>query len=442
MKRIRVLLALLAAVILLVPTYSIEAASAGSIQISEDGSYDPGALDEGQSYAVKGKITSQYKLTSVTVGIYKKNGKTELQTAVAAPRKKSYSIRSLGKELNFKELTKGTYYLIIRAEDESGAKATLVKNIFTVGPVESTLSIGDGNYEPSSMLKKTAYPISGTVSSNYKIKKLTVGIYKNDGETEVQAKTVKPKANSYDISRIASKITFETLKTGTYRFIITAKDASGTEMELVNKKFRIMSAKDAMDEWVEGCPQYYVTKKGKLTRKYVSGGGLCTDSALTTMLQRKEVLITGKKPTITFKMVWKAEHKVFSSWADLNVGDPKHMYHVRPIKDTKMLKKYAKNLEEFDNLLDDHPEGVCVYCNYPTDTYEGTHAIVISKKEDGIYYAYDPVDGNSTWNPQPMQRPVEQTWLASEYPAKYTKTNAKTMKKLLKSLIYIYYIED
>lgn len=439
MKKLRILLALLASVILLLPGYALQAASSGTIAISE-GEYDPGAMDVGQKFTVKGKITSEYKLSTVTIGIYKKNAKTGVQTATASPNKKSYNLRSLAKELKFDELEQGTYYLIIRAVDLSGAKAVLVKNIFTVGPVESTLTVADGDYEPSTMLKGTAFELSGTVSSNYKIKKITTGIYKSNGTTALQEKTVKPKANSYDLSKIASKFKFEELKKGTYYFKITAKDASGTELELVSKKFRIMTKTEAMDEWVEGCPQYYVTPKGKLTREYGKGQGLCTDCALTTMIQRKEVLITGKKPTVTFKMVWKAEHKVFRSWNDLEVGDPKHMYHVRNIKDATMLKKYAKDLSLFDKMLKDHPEGVCVYCNYPSG--EGTHAILISKKEDGVYYAYDPVDGNSKWDTRPMQRPVEETWLASMYKPKSVATNEKCMKKLLKSIIYIYYLED
>ena len=100
MKKVRVFLAVLVSFILLLPGMNLNAASAGSIAISE-GEYDPGAMDEGQNYALKGKITSEYKLTTISVGIYKKNAKTEVQTAVAAPNKKSFNIRSLGKELNF-----------------------------------------------------------------------------------------------------------------------------------------------------------------------------------------------------------------------------------------------------------------------------------------------------------------------------------------------------
>lgn len=115
----------------------------------------------------------------------------------------------------------------------------------------STLAIGSGKYDPGSLVKGKSYSISGKITSNYKIKSVTVGIYKTNGTATAQVKTVKPNAKSYDIKKVDSKIKFGSLAVGTYNFVVKATDASGSTVTLVCNEFKVtQSPVEAFEEKV------------------------------------------------------------------------------------------------------------------------------------------------------------------------------------------------
>ena len=91
---------------------------------------------------------------------------------------------------------------------------------------------------PRNLKKKSAFVFSGTVSSNYKIQKVTVSILNKRGKTVVSA-SAAPKAKSYSVKKLSGKIRFGKLKKGTYRFRIHAVDATKQEKILINKVFYI-----------------------------------------------------------------------------------------------------------------------------------------------------------------------------------------------------------
>lgn len=103
------------------------------------GKYDPGSLVKGKSYSISGKITSKYKITSVTVGIYKTNGTATAQVKTVKPNAKSYDIKKVDSKIKFGSLAVGTYDFVVKATDASGSTATLVCNEFKVtqNPVEA-----------------------------------------------------------------------------------------------------------------------------------------------------------------------------------------------------------------------------------------------------------------------------------------------------------------
>lgn len=102
------------------------------------GQYNPGSLVKGKSYSLSGKISSNYKITSVTVGVYKTNGTATAQVKTVKPNAKSYDIKSVDKYIKFGSLAAGTYDFIVKATDASGTTKTLVCNEFkiTKNPVE------------------------------------------------------------------------------------------------------------------------------------------------------------------------------------------------------------------------------------------------------------------------------------------------------------------
>ncbi|MBE6738115.1 MAG: hypothetical protein E7566_05650 [Ruminococcaceae bacterium] len=105
--------------------------SKSSLKIGS-GNYDPVSLIQGKSYSIKGKITSDYKITSVTVGVYKTNGTATAQVKTVKPNAKSYNISSVDKYIKFGSLAAGTYNFVVKATDASGTTKTLVSNKFKV----------------------------------------------------------------------------------------------------------------------------------------------------------------------------------------------------------------------------------------------------------------------------------------------------------------------
>ena len=91
---------------------------------------------------------------------------------------------------------------------------------------------------PGNLKKKSSFVFSGTVSSNYKIQRVTVSIVNKNGKTVASANAA-PKAKSYSIRKLSRKIHFGKLKKGTYRFRIYAVDTTKQEKMLINKVFRV-----------------------------------------------------------------------------------------------------------------------------------------------------------------------------------------------------------
>lgn len=91
---------------------------------------------------------------------------------------------------------------------------------------------------PGNLKKKSAFVFSGTVSSNFKIQRVTVSIINKTGKTVASA-SATPKSKSYSIKKLSGKIRFGKLKKGTYRFRIQAMDAAKQEKMLINKVFRV-----------------------------------------------------------------------------------------------------------------------------------------------------------------------------------------------------------
>ena len=115
------------------PAYSGDTAPAGesSITISTNATY-PTALNAGQSFSLKGTITSKYRLTKVRVGIYNPNGTLNAISAEKAPNATSFSIDSVDASVKFGSLSAGMYTYCIEACDSNGAYEVLLMQPFSV----------------------------------------------------------------------------------------------------------------------------------------------------------------------------------------------------------------------------------------------------------------------------------------------------------------------
>ena len=196
----------------------------------------PSAIYQGDGFSIGGKITSNYKISTVTVSVVDQSGKPLLK-ASAKPAAKSYNISNLDAKIKFGSLTAGKYTYKVVAKDEKQTK-TLVSNDFEVvkRPSTSTLKIGSYNY-PVSIKKGNSFSIKGKIKSNKKITSVKVQVVDSNGKTVLSA-SAKPNAKSYQIKKLDAKIKFGKLKKGTYTYRVIAKDTVQI-LTLVNKAFTV-----------------------------------------------------------------------------------------------------------------------------------------------------------------------------------------------------------
>ncbi len=156
-------------------------------------------------------------------------------------------------------------------KDETGRVIT-VKHAFKVGNAGSTVTqrgfatsdvvdekvnggsgtTGDSDTavtEPKSVIKLTSFTspktlklgrpftVRGKVTSNYKLRKVTVGVYTKSGTKKLEA-SKKLTVKSFRLKRLDSKLRFGKLKKGTYYYKVVATDEKQT-VTLLNKKFRV-----------------------------------------------------------------------------------------------------------------------------------------------------------------------------------------------------------
>jgi hypothetical protein len=198
----------------------------------------PSTTYEGDGFSISGKITSNYKISQVSVSVIDQSGRPVL-SASANPAAKSYNVSKLDAKIRFGTLSTGTYTYKVMAQD-SKQTSTLVNRQFEVikkpAASMSTLKITSYNY-PASIKKGKSFSIKGKVKSNKKISSVKVQVLDSSGKAALSA-TAKPKAKSYNIKKLDRKIKFGKLKKGTYTYRVIAKDSTQT-LTLVSQTFTV-----------------------------------------------------------------------------------------------------------------------------------------------------------------------------------------------------------
>ena len=90
----------------------------------------PKSLKKGQTFTIKGKVSSNVKLKKVIAGIYTASGKS-MSSASKKVSKKSFNLKKLDEKIRFGKLPKGTFYYTVTATDRKQTKV-LLKRAFTV----------------------------------------------------------------------------------------------------------------------------------------------------------------------------------------------------------------------------------------------------------------------------------------------------------------------
>lgn len=198
----------------------------------------PGNLKAGQCCSIKGTVSSETRLSSVTAGVYTSaSGGTMKTGKTVYPNTTSYNLKNVDAYIYFNRLPAGTYYYRVSASNSAG-NIVLINRSFTVTAAATYAKISGYN-TPSSLKVGRAYSIRGTVTSDSKITSLTAGVYTSaSGGTMKTGRTVAPNATSYSISRIDPYVYFNRLPVGTYYYRITATNSAGTKT-LVNTRFYV-----------------------------------------------------------------------------------------------------------------------------------------------------------------------------------------------------------
>ena len=173
--------------------------------------------------------------------------------------------------------------------------------------------------------------------------------------------------------------------------------------------------------------------------KNTKGEGLCTSSAMTTLLRRKQYLDTGAysydfsdvrtslgaSGTPNSKGRYKDCSFSFTpkkGWKHKNADGTTTVYYTKT-SDSSTYRK-ASGLA---NMIDKHPEGVGIYTKYASGKY---HAIILSDYvKDGdsyTFYAYDPADKGERLE-------LSDTWVCRK---------CGSVSKLFKNIKKIFYIKD
>lgn len=136
----------------------------------------------------------------------------------------------------------------------------------------------------------------------------------------------------------------------------------------------------------------------------------CTSCALTTLIRRRQV-VDGQDPSATYEQI---RSYLNGSFRWKNKETDTIPYSTSYISKASILKSNDSVQDYIVKMLDEHPEGVEIYCSYGSS---GKHAVVISDYEvqpDGTikFYAYDPAGTGSGSRTERI--PLEDTWLCKK----------------------------
>ena len=103
----------------------------------------PTEMTEGQTFSIKGTVTSDYVITSVTCSV-KSAGGTVQFTKTTNPAAESYSVAGLDRYMTFSKLKPGEYVYRITASDKYNTNVVLLEKRFVVNALDRPEDDYDG----------------------------------------------------------------------------------------------------------------------------------------------------------------------------------------------------------------------------------------------------------------------------------------------------------
>ncbi|MCQ2547491.1 MAG: glycoside hydrolase family 25 protein [Clostridia bacterium] len=222
---------------------SFKVATDSKLKIDSTANY-PTKFFQGESFSIKGKVSSNYKISSLYAKICDEDG-TVVYKKTASPNTTSYSLSKLASSLKFKELPKGKYTYTVWAKD-SKINLTLLKKDFRVYKEAYIKAV---NFQmPQEIEQGNEFTMKGKISSNYYLRNFKVWIRYESGtkKGKYRAQVTKDLSNNLSSNYVLDKykgITFTKLPKGKYKLIIKASvKPIGTTIEktLYNKYFTVV----------------------------------------------------------------------------------------------------------------------------------------------------------------------------------------------------------
>ena len=206
--------------------------------LSLSGAAAPDVILLGENYSVTGKVTTKAgQLTNVTVGFFNDHDEMVVGRS-AGPKASTFDLSSIAGDIKTKDLSEGRYYYRVIATNTAGTK-TLLDHEVVVSKSGVRL---DSCKAPEDQKEGAQYAVNGMLTATVDITGVEVRIDGSDGKTLLKAEA-SPKATDYNLSALADKISFASLKPGSYRYVVSVKTSKASQ-ELLSTTFRVWVKED------------------------------------------------------------------------------------------------------------------------------------------------------------------------------------------------------
>ncbi len=200
-------------------------------------------LPQGKPFYFKGKITSNYPVTSATISILSPDGRTTHQTRTINPNASTVDIATSGLDaLKFGQLAPGSYLFYLTVTDQSGKTSSWQKGFSIAGaapapttpapatPAPSTLKISLTTEPDSRHVYNTPFSLEGTITSNYNIAYTYVAVKDRETGRAYLTRDDSPLVTTYNIkTSILNDLRLDEFAIGSYTLELLARDTSGKE---------------------------------------------------------------------------------------------------------------------------------------------------------------------------------------------------------------------
>ena len=224
--------------VLLTKNFKVVTAQEQTLKLT--GANYPNRIIQGNTFSIYGTVSSENTITSVTCSVYSSNGVLQF-TKTAEPDDTSFSLSALDRYMTFSKLTAGKYTYYVKASDTQTKDYILLSREFSVisTPTGSTVYLSGANH-PTTLTEGTSFSVEGTVSSDFTLSTVVIGVYSSSGAAEFEY-TARPGTSDYNIHNVDYLMTFSRLKAGSYTYRIKATDSYSKDVVLLEKSFSVIS---------------------------------------------------------------------------------------------------------------------------------------------------------------------------------------------------------